>query len=92
MRIDWDVWTVDDVGVDANGNRIEARKVVDVETGKAISFVIFGARIEPSTDPDGPSHEAAFDSFTIDGQDPTEEQSDDFYDDLRGIVWDSLTE
>lgn len=88
MRIDWDIWTVDDT----SGDKIEARKVVDVETGKTISFVIRGARVEPGSDPDGPTHEAAFDSFSIDGEDPTEEQADEFTDEIRGIVWDVYTE
>lgn len=86
--IDWDVWTVDDVGAD----RIECRKVVDVESGRAIAFVIRGARIEPGSDPEGPQYEAAFDSFSIDGETPTEAQSDEFTDELRDVVWFSLTE
>lgn len=87
-RIDWDIWTVDEVA----GDRIEARKVIDIETGKATEFVIFGARVEPSTDPEGPSHEPAFDSFRIDGKDPTEEEQDVHSDDLRAIVWGTFTE
>lgn len=90
--IDWDVWTVDDVGVDSSGNRIECRKVVDIESGKAIAFVIRGARVEPSTDPDGPDFEPAFDGFTMDGREPTEEEHDEYSDDLRAIVWDSFTD
>lgn len=86
--IDWDIWTVDDVA----GDRIEARKVIDLDEGKAIEFVIFGARIEPSTDPDGPTHEPAFDSFRIDGRDPSEAEQDEHSDELRAIVWDSLTD
>lgn len=88
MRIDWDIWTVDDT----SGNKIECRKVVDVDTGKTISFVIRGARVEPGSEPDGPDYEAAFDSFSIDGEDPTEAEADEYLDDLRAIVWDVYTE
>lgn len=88
MNIDWDVWAIDD----DSGDKIECRKIIDVETGKAIAFVVRGARIEPGSDPEGPSHEAAFDSFTIDGEDPTEEQQDEFTDDLRAIVWFTYTD
>jgi hypothetical protein len=86
--IDWDVWTVDDV----DGNRIECRKVVALDPIQAIAFVIRGARVEPDTDPDGPSHSAAFDSFTIDGREPSETEHDEYSDDLRAIVWDSFTD
>lgn len=86
--IDWDVWAVDEV----EESRIECRKVVDVETGKAIAFVIRGARVEPGTDPGGPDFEPAFDGFTIDGREPTEAEQDAHYDELRAIVWDSFTE
>lgn len=88
MGIDWDVWAVES----DEGDRIECRKVVDVETGKSLAFVIRGARIEPGTGMDEPDFVPAFDSFTIDGQDPTEEQADEFTNDLRAIIWDTLTD
>lgn len=88
MKIDWDVWAVDDVGAD----RIECRKVVDIESGRAIAFVIRGGRIEPGSDPDGPTHEAAFDSFTMDGREPTEAEQDEHTDALRAVVWDCYTD
>jgi hypothetical protein len=82
--IDWDVWTVDDVGVDSSGNRIECRKVIDIDAGKTIAFVIRGAR--------GPDFEPAFDGFTMDGREPTEAEHDEYSSDLRAIVWDSFTD
>lgn len=85
--IDWDVWNVDLV----DDGRVECRKVVDIDSGKSIAFVIRGARVEPCSDPDGPTHEAAFDGFTIDGREPTEEEQDEHTDDLRAIVWDTFT-
>lgn len=88
MKIDWDIWTVDDV----SGGKIEARKIVDVDTGKAIAFIIRGARVEPGSEPDGPDFEAAFDSFSIDGEDPSAAEADEHSDDLRAIVWDVYTE
>lgn len=87
-RLDWDIWAVDEVA----GSRIECRKVVDVEKGTAIAFVIRGARVEPGTDPDGPDYEPTFDSFTIDGEDPTVAQQDEHSDDLRAVVWDVYTD
>lgn len=92
--VDWDVWSVDDAEGprDDGGFRIEARKIVDADTAKAIEFVIDGARIEPSSDPDGPTHEPTFDSFRIDGRDPSVEEQDEHSDDLRAIVWDTLTD
>ncbi len=89
--IDWDVWTVDPEDPREPG-RITCRKCVDLETGRSIEFVIDRGRIEPSTVPDGPDYEAAFDSFSIDGREPTEEEQDEHYDALRGIVWDTFTE
>lgn len=88
MRIDWDVWSIDDVSVD----RIECRKVVDVETGASIAFLIRGGRVEPGTDPDGPDYEAAFDSFSINGEDPTTAEQDEHWDALTAIVWDVYTD
>lgn len=88
MKVDWDIWTVDEV----DGGRIEARKVVDLDAGTSIAFVIRGARIEPGTEPDGPDYEAAFDRFTIDGEEPTEAQADEYIDEIRGIIWDVYTE
>lgn len=85
--IDWDVWTVDLV----DGDRVECRKVVDVDAGTSVAFIVSGARIEPDSDPDGPTHSATFDGFTIDGREPTEEEHDTFSDDLRAVVWDVFT-
>lgn len=91
MRVDYDIWTVDPEDPKRR-DVVTCRKCVDIESGKSIEFVIAGGRTENEGDDSGTWLVARFDSFTIDGREPTEAEEEEFKDDLRGIVWDIFTE
>lgn len=91
-RLNWDLWAVDPDKPGDPPDRLTVRKCVDIDTGKAIVFVVNGVRLENDGDEDGTFRTPAFDSFTIDDEDPTAEQEDEYSDELRDAVWDVLTE
>jgi hypothetical protein len=90
MRHNADIWIVDESPRSYPGT-IVARRLMDQATMASWTFRIEGATLVRGTTPDDPDWLAAFDSFTIDGEEPTREQDDEFSDELRDLVWDELT-
>lgn len=101
MRADYDLWIIDDVP-DVWPCTITARRIINPEAIgaaekveavelKSATFVIVGARLERGQTPDDPDWMPAFDSFTLDGEDPDRLQDDTYSDEIRDLVWDALS-
>jgi hypothetical protein len=56
------------------------------------TFVVKQPRWEADGDEDGIWHVVVFDGFTLDDREPTDEESDDYTDDLRAAVREVLSQ
>lgn len=83
MSRDLGDWTV----VDSTNDTMTARK----DSAQTV-FVVSGCRMEDDYDEDGYCGSSGdFDAFTIDGREPTDEEADEYTDDLRTLIreiWD----
>lgn len=90
MRHNPDIWIVDEAPATWPG-KLVARRLMDEATMSSWTFEVRGARLERGDGDEDPLWSADFDSFEINGEEPTREQEDEFSDEIRDLVWDTLT-
>ena len=82
---DWEV-------VDVSGGTWTFWKCVSSDTGQRLTFVCVGVDLEDDYDEDGYCGTfGMFKSFRIDGREPTDEELDEYSDDLRALIRESYT-